>query len=596
MMKYKIYNNLTLDDVICTIRRYNEHNEHVVLDLETTGLNQHTDTITDCILQGNNEPDAIYILKPEHLQELKHLKTPVVAHNFKFDFKLLSKLGINLALKHDTMLLDHLLNENEAHRLDDIVKRRYNDNYKEIFWSRYKNYTDAPKEEQEEYATKDVYYTGRAYRDITEDLQRSEIPTSLMDHARRLALSLIEVEKEGLKLDLPYLAEIGKTLSAQIAEIEPQMRSLVDVECSLIENSEYIKILDSYKTDRGRAKAKPPEPFNFGSAVQLQKLIYDQLKLPIQLNNKRKKTCDDDALQKLEEYHPFIKKLREYRDYKKIYGSFIEGSLEQMTEGRIYPTLNVNGTKTGRLSHSEPNLAQLPSSGGVRGIYIPNPGYLFISADYSMIEVVVAAHYSQDKNLLRMIEEGLSKHDITNEELGLNNRALAKTLNFALQYLCGPDKVAKLMGVCKEEGKVIWTKYWKAYEGERRVIDDCIELVKSNTPITGLFGRKRHFPEFKSLDHWEKESCYRQAYSSKIQGSASDITSEAFYLVNDSLRSKGIGKALFTIHDEIMITAKIEACEEAQYTVKSIMEHVGKKYLSVELKAQVSEPMERWVK
>ena len=247
-------------------------------------------------------------------------------------------------------------------------------------------------------------------------------------------------------------------------------------------------------------------------------------------------------------------------------------------------------------------MSKIPYKGVVGCVTVPDSfiivrqgGQCFVTGN-CQLEVVIAAHYSQDKNLLRIINEGVSKHDITNEGLGLNDRHLAKTINFAAQYQCSPKKIAKLINGTEEQGKVIWNKYWETYAGERRIVEECIAKVKANQPIINLFGRRRRFPNVKELDHWEREACYRQSYSALIQGSGGDITSEALYLVNDSLRTKGIGKALFTIHDEVMITARIEACEEAKYIIKSIMEAVGKKYLSVELKAQVSEPMERWEK
>jgi DNA polymerase-1 len=290
--------------------------------------------------------------------------------------------------------------------------------------------------------------------------------------------------------------------------------------------------------------------------------------------------------------------IQEYRGYQKTYTAFIEGTLERMRDGRIYPRFNVNGTVTGRISSSDPNMQQLPAKGEwakVRGIYIPDTGNRLITCDYGMLEVVIAAHFSQDPNLLKIIYEGASKHDITAQALGIS-RSLAKTLNFAMQYQCSPRKVRQIVGCSERESEHIWNKYWETYAGEKRIVDECKQKVDRGEAIVNPFGRRRRFPaRFDS--QWRREAAYRQAYSSLIQGTGADCTHWAFYSVGERLVQKRVGVGLFEVHDEIVIQSAINSCAEAADVLKSTMLEAGKvANLTVPLTVDCSEPLVRWEK
>lgn len=588
------------DYVESLIRWHNENSPYVTIDTETTGLNPHVDTLTAIIITDRS-PNSAVLFSPTFVDCLKQLKRPVVAHNFKFDFNMLYRAGVDLracgGLQHDTMLLHHLLDENASHALDAIVQERYGDNYKAVFWSTFKAFDEAPKDRQLEYACKDVIYTDLLYRDLSAELRDSEIPDSLKDHVRRLALSLYDTELRGLKVDIDYLTAIGAELKPKIAEFQRKMHDSVAGYCKSVELDLYAEALAERKTEAGKARVSKPV-FNFDSNKQLCGLLYDKLKLPVKLNKNRNRTVDDAALEENASKHPLVPLIQEYRTYQKAYTAFIEGTFERMHEGRIYPSFNINGTVTGRISSSNPNMQQLPAKGEwakIRGLYVPDPGNKLVTCDYSQLEVVVAAHFSQDKNLLKIIHEGASKHDITAEGLGIP-RHIAKTLNFAMQYQCSPRKVAFIVGCSPGEAERIHSRYWELYSGEKAVIDECKRKVDRGEPIINPFGRRRRFPSrFES--RWEREAAYRQAYSSLIQGTGSDICHTAFYTADNLLQVKMIGRALFEIHDEIVIEVDENACEIAQDVLKSTMVGVGNSIaLTVPLTVDCSEPLERWVK
>ncbi len=571
-----------------------EGQDTVALDIETTGLTR-TDKIISAAVTGPTADDVAFFgsqFLPELLEAPNGLSW--VLHNASFDLRFLSWNGVRLQDRFaysDTLILSHLLDENGEHGLGYLVGKNFNDKYKEEFWSKYKKATDAPREELAQYNAKDVSYTLRLLQLLRDALQDEGVPESLVTHVHRLQRSLLDTEIQGIAVDRDYLMQKGVELKTRIEELLPKMRQSVADEIGVIECEEWVREIDKRKTTAGRSRVSRPI-FSFDSSKQLQQLLYKNLGLPEQKNEKTKNvTCDWDALEKLKDEHPLVAMIQDYREAQKIYGTYIEGTLERMVNGRIHPSFNVAGTATGRISHSNPNMGNMPRSGGIRGMFVPDGGHVFISADFSQLEVCLSAHFTRDKNLLLIVTEGVSQHDITASSLGIE-RSLAKTVNFGMQYGCSHFKVAKVLGVSNEKGKEAYDKYWETYSGQKRVMDECAARVDRGEPIISPFYRRRRF-EVIQRKSWD--SAYRQAWNALVQGTGSDCTSRAFYLADGKLRSRQIGRALFTVHDEIVIQAKIEHAEEAQKILLETMSAVGEEIgLTVKLKAEGSGPMKKW--
>lgn len=564
----------------------------IALDIETTGLNPHKDKILSYAVSIDGE--SAYQHTNLHLLGELPQNSTIVLHNAKFDMHFLYRAGIDLRPHKimDTMLLHHLIDENAPHALDSIVQFKYKDNYKEVFWGKYKKFEEAPEHEALEYAGKDVIYTWLLYHSFLSDLSGA---TSLVEHVHRLARALYDTEIAGLAIDTPYLMSKGLELKERIEVLKPEMRKLLNHEANMLELDMWIKEIEKRKTPKG--KGKVPRPLlSFDSSKQLMALLYGSVGLPAQTNEKTKNPSVDDAsLEKIKDLHPVVPLLQEYRNHNKVYTTYIEGTLEKMVDGRIYPTFNVNGTVTGRISSYGPNMQQLPREGGIRGMYIPDAGNKLISCDYSQLEVVVAAHFSMDPNLLKIVYDGASKHDITAHALGID-RQTAKTVNFAAQYQCSARKLSLILKISHKEGELVYNKYWETYAKEKEVIEECKRQVDAGRPIYNPFGRLRRFAnKFETV--WEKEAAYRQAYSSLIQGTGSDCTHWAFYTISAKLKEKNLGRALFEVHDEILIQAQDEVAEHARALLSETMVEAGQiAKLRVPLSVDCSDPLERWEK
>lgn len=564
------------------------------LDLETTDLGKGSPILSGAVT-GRDENEVAFF-RPDLIPELLAAKegTRWVGHNFSFDLKHLSWAGVCLQDKYeytDTMVLAHLSDENQEMGLGALVEKHFASAYKAEFKARFKNVKDADPESLKQYNAKDVHYTLRLYSKLNHGLAKDGVPATLVDHVHQLQRSLLETEIAGIRVDTDYLMQKGVELKTAIERLLPAMRAAVPEAVEVVECEEWVKEIEKRKTTKGRAGVKRPE-FCFDSAKQLQRLLYDQLGLEKQYNDKTKQlTTDYDALDKLKDQHPIIPMLLEYREKQKIYSTYVQGSLEKIVGGRIYPNFNCTGTATGRISHSNPNMGNMPAGGGIRGMFIPDPGHVFVTADYSSLEVYIEAHFTGDKNLLRLVNEGISKHDLTAAEVGIP-RSTAKTVNFLAQYHGTAFKLSKVLGCSQDEAQKILDKYWNTYGGCKALKAETDRMVDAGEPIINPFGRRRRF-EKKQRKPWDGD--YRAAYNARIQGTGSDCMSLAFYTVDQKLKELGWGRALFTLHDEAVLQVKEEYAEQASELLVETMVWAGTQAnLTVTLKAEPCIMKERW--
>lgn len=585
----------TREQILEVIERHNRESEYVVVDIETTGLDTFKDRVIDVQISGF-DPDSVFLF-PGHLADcLRSLQTRVVGHGFRYDITALYRSGVDLThwKYHDPILLGHLADENrESYSLDSYAEEMSYGDYKKAFWAKYENYQDAPEKERHEYAALDIVCTRALYARLLGELREQGIPSGLINDVHELQYALLRTEILGVKVDLDYTAEVGVALKGRIEALKPQMRIMVPNEIEMIELERWEKALATRKTEKGKAKIARPE-FSFDSPQQLKTLLYDHLRLPPQTNEKTKAISTDyDSLQKIRDLHPIIGQIQEYRELEKVYGTYIEGTLERVREGRVYPEFRVNGTAGSRISHSNPNLGQLPKSGGIKGIYIPDSGEVFSDHDYGQLEVCIEAHFTQDKNLLAIVLDGASKHDITAHNLGIS-RDLAKTVNFASQYFCHAKKLAKILNCSLAEAQYQYNKYWETYAGVKAFKAQVDQELLSTGCVTDLFGRKRRFP---ILPSWEGDKAFRQGYNFKIQSTGGQIMNNAYYKASNYIRNNELGRGgMWTVHDSGLFSHKVKYADSNAEKVNGFMINEGVlTKLTVPLKVDYVTNCIRWM-
>lgn len=602
-------------------------NDIVSFDTEYTELNiRKADLLSVSI---GVSPELTYIFDKDNLDTVKNLLDyahTIFTWNMAVDWYMLNKYSIEIYKDKilDGMLMEHLINENLDHGLGDFALREYNDNYKAEFWGSYKTYQEAPKEVQYEYEQRDGCYTLIAGLKYTEALRGKE---KLVDHIHKLQWALFDTEIEGIEVNYDLIRKTKMDMGARISGFLPKLREEFNDLCNAWEMEKWKDELSKRSSEKGKAGIKRPN-YSFTSDKQIRWLIYDALEAPIlEKTKKGSPKTDVETIKKLTEREPRLKNLAEYKEIKSVYATFVEGMLDRVENGRIYPRFNVNGTTTGRISHSNPNMGNLPTEGVYRNFFIPHEGYSILGADYSQLEVVVEANLTEDRSLLEIILEGASKHEITSEGLGIT-RDRAKTLNFALQYGAGVHKVSEILGVSMSSAQDVFNQYWRLYSGVKNLKDATSKSLGDSGAVTNLFGRTRHFEKPEIIlkerlsrgkewyqrsrkvfgkEEWKRRKAKeiekirlkqeRQAYNFLIQGTGADMTNMATYILANRLRKDNLGRLWFSVHDEIVCEAKNSLIEEAKSTIIESME-VPNEFLK--LKYRVSSklygPLQYWNK
>ncbi len=337
------------------------------------------------------------------------------------------------------------------------------------------------------------------------------------------------------------------------------------------------------------------ETFNILSPKQLGVVLFEKLKLPPVKKTKSGYSTNAEVLEKLSGSHKIIDFIKEYRQVTKLNSTYVEGFRGAMdTEGVLRTTYQQTMTQTGRLSSTEPNLQNIPvrteEGRKIRGVILPRHD-LFLSADYSQIELRVLAHISGDENLIRAFCDGEDIHTTTAkrlfsaEEVTAEQRRAAKAVNFGLIYGKGAFSLAKDLGISRYEAQEYITRYLGQYpkveEYMAKVIDDATRDGYTKT----LYHRRRYFPELNEKNHMIREAGKRAALNSPIQGTAADIIKLAMLKVHQALKPYRSTLSL-QIHDELVIDCVKEEEEVVKQLLRDCMENAVS--LSVPLTVSLS--------
>ena len=390
---------------------------------------------------------------------------------------------------------------------------------------------------------------------------------------RKMELPLVPVlarmEMAGIRIDRGYLEGMGERLRGELARLESEIHDLAG------------------------------STFNINSTLQLRGVLFGTLGLPVlKKTPKGAPSTDASVLAKLESSHPIVAKLLRYREIEKLRSTYIDGYLPLVRQdGRIHAHFNQTGAATGRLSSDRPNLQNIPvrSETGrtLRQAFVASPGFDFIVADYSQIELRILAHLSKDPGLLDAFAAGEDIHTATaarvfgfpTDEVNPDLRRRAKAINFGLLYGMEAFGLADRLKISREEAREHMDTYFSQFPAVREYLRSVVREARKDGYTTTLFGRRRYLPELSSDNYRIRQMGERMALNAPVQGSAADVIKMAMIEL-DRLLPEGSARMLLQIHDELVLEATHAVVEDTTRLVKTVMEGVAQ--LDVPLTVEVA--------
>ncbi|HEV2646725.1 MAG TPA: DNA polymerase I [Acidobacteriaceae bacterium] len=350
-----------------------------------------------------------------------------------------------------------------------------------------------------------------------------------------------------------------------------------------------------------RIYAMSGERFNINSPKQLGDVLFNKMLLPKPMKYGKGKVIStaQDVLEELAEHHPIAALVLEYRQLAKLRSTYLD-SLPTMVdaEGRVHTTFNQVGTATGRLSSTNPNLQNIPVRTAlgreIRAAFIPAPGNLLMSADYSQIELRLMAHFSQDPLLLNAYRTGQDIHTLTAAEvfgvdastMDKETRNRAKAVNFGIVYGISPFGLAAQLGIDQKIAKTYIETYFERYAGVRRFIDETLETVRRDQAVRTHFGRVRPIPDIGSRNPNMRGFAERTAINTPLQGTAADLIKLAMLRIDAAITARRLrSRMTLQVHDELLFDVIPEEAEELRALVQHEMENVAE--FSVPIVAEV---------
>jgi DNA polymerase-1 len=341
--------------------------------------------------------------------------------------------------------------------------------------------------------------------------------------------------------------------------------------------------------------------FNINSPKQLGDVLFNKMLLPKPMKYGKGKVIStaQDVLEELAEHHPVPALVLEYRQLAKLRSTYLD-SLPNLVdaEGRVHTTFNQVGTATGRLSSTNPNLQNIPVRTAlgreIRAAFIPAPGNLLMSSDYSQIELRLMAHFSQDPLLLDAYRTGKDIHTLTASEvfgipvdqLDKETRNRAKAVNFGIVYGISPFGLAAQLNIDQKIARTYIETYFERYAGVRRFIDETLDTVRREQAVRTYFGRGRPIPDIQSRNPNMRGFAERTAVNTPLQGTAADLIKLAMLRIDAAITDRGLrSRMTLQVHDELLFDVIPDEAEELRTLVQQEMEHVAE--FSVPIVAEV---------
>jgi len=558
----------------------------MAFDLETTGLDEMTAQVIGfsfCWVEG-----ASYYVPLVHGD--KHLvdrqlvrdlldsyfstgKLSLVGQNIKYDYKVLHQWGVKVKnMVFDTMVAAWLLDSTSVFNMDYLAEK-YLD-HKTVRYSdivpKDKLLSDIPLDQAVFYGAEDADITFRLYKLFAELLEGRNLRTLLDELEMPLLRIIADMELEGIYLERKLIEPLSAEFEQRIDAIRSQIFSICGHE------------------------------FNLNSPQQLQEVLFVERNIPTGAKTRSGFSTSTDVLEPLRDSYPEVELILQYRMLNKLKTTYIDKLPLQINEKtqRIHPSFAQTGTETGRLSCKDPNLQNIPvrteEGRRIRSAFVPKAGHLFLSADYSQIELVVLAHMADDPGLKGAFAAGIDVHrstaslifDVPLEQVTAEQRRIAKTINFGVMYGMGTHSLAMDLKIPHSEAKRFIDQYFERYSAVRTFVEETKATSQKTGSVSTLLGHVRTITEINSRSAVERAKAERISVNTVIQGSAADIMKLAMLRVDAMLKEQKLGaRLLLQIHDELIFEVPEAEIEQTKAVVKEALEHAVK--LSVPLRTSI---------
>ncbi|WP_457577991.1 DNA polymerase I [Desulfomarina sp.] len=489
----------------------------------------------------------------------------IVGHNLKYDLTVLRRQW-NIRPKgrlFDTMIAAYLTESGgRSLKLDDLCRER---------GVRLTSFSEVVDDDKREncfahvdidragiYSCEDVYGALLLFNEFKDLLAVKDLESLFFDVEMEIVSILVAMEITGICIDENVLQKLSSEFSGKLLKLEEEIYLLAGHE------------------------------FNINSPKQLGQILFEELELPHGRKTKTGYSTDVKVLEKLAGKHPLPEKILRYRTLTKLLTTYVEklSQLKDPVTGRIHTSFNQAVTATGRLSSSDPNLQNIPvrseEGNRIREAFVPGEGLIFLSADYSQIDLRVLAHYSGDRALTQAFLQGDDIHTRTAAEIfsvspllvNAEMRRVAKSINFGIVYGMSSFGLSSQLNISRKEAQRFIDRYFHLYSGVEEFMVKIVEEAREKGYVTTLLKRRRSVPEIHAKNKMRREFAERMAINTPIQGTAADIIKLAMIGCDGALEKAGLSaRMLLQIHDELVFELPEAELEKTQSVVKAAMEN-----------------------
>lgn len=557
-LEYKIIENI--DDL--------KLKEKVSAYLEISETNYHNADIYGMSLyDGENA----YYVPFEVLKENKNILNGKEIYTYDLKKMIVSLNKYDIDIKNctfDAMIAGYILNYNVK---DDIAYLANTFNYDITLFDNFKKEKNMSIEALADLTVKKAKFIYDIKDEFINKMKEEEQLELFSNIEMKLSSVLASMEIEGVRVDTKVLDEMGENINKKLDKLTSEIYNYAG------------------------------EEFNIQSPKQLGEILFEKLEIPYPKKKKTSYSTAREILDKIVDYHPIVEKIIEHRTLNKIYTTYIVGIKNCVKEdGKLHTIYTQTLTRTGRLSSIEPNLQNIPirykEGKEIRKAFIPEENSVFLSSDYSQIELRMFAHMSGEQNLIDAFKHHLDIHTktamdiyhVSKDEVTKNMRRDAKAVNFGIIYGISSFGLAEDLGVDIKTAKKFLDNYLETFPGIKKYMDKVIKDAYETGYVKTIMNRKRKIDELYNTNHMIKVQGERMALNTPVQGSSADILKKAMIdIYNEFNRLNLKSKMILQVHDELIFNVKNDELEKVKEIVINFMENAYKLNVPLEVDVEI---------